>query len=29
LFFHIKLRSSLSRSVKNCAGILMDVALNL
>lgn len=29
LFFHIKLRLLLSRSVKNCAGILMEITLML
>jgi hypothetical protein len=29
LFFHIKLRIALSRSVKKCAGILMEIILNL
>ena len=29
LFLHIKLRIVLSRSVKNWAGILMGIALNL
>ena len=28
-FFHVKLRLILSRSVKNCVGILMGVAINL
>jgi hypothetical protein len=28
-FFHIKLRIVLSRSMKNCVGILMGIALNL
>jgi hypothetical protein len=29
LFFHMKLRIVLFMSVKNCAGILMGIALNL
>ena len=29
LFFHMKLSTVLSRSVQNCAGILMGIALNL
>jgi hypothetical protein len=29
LFFHMKLRISLSRSVKKCVRILMGIALNL
>ena len=29
LLLHIKLSSVLSRSVKNCAGIFMRIALNL
>jgi hypothetical protein len=29
LFFHMKLRIDLSRSVKNCVGILMGIALSL
>ena len=28
-FFHMKLSIVLSRSVKNCVGILMGIALNL
>jgi hypothetical protein len=29
LLFHMKLRITLSRSVKKCVGILMVIALNL
>ena len=29
LFFHMKMSIVLSRSVKNCVGILMEIALNL
>jgi hypothetical protein len=29
LFFHMKMRIALSRSIKNSAGILMEIALNL
>jgi hypothetical protein len=29
LFFHMKLKIALSRSLKNCVGILMENALNL
>jgi hypothetical protein len=29
LLFHMKLRTALSRSIRNCAGILMGIALNL
>ena len=29
LFLHMKLNIVLSRSVKNCVGILMGIALNL
>jgi hypothetical protein len=29
LFFHMKLRIALSRSVKNCVGVLMGIALNM
>ena len=29
LFVHMRLSIVLSRSVKNCAGILMGIALNL
>jgi hypothetical protein len=29
LFFHMKLRIALSRSVKKCVGFVMGIALNL
>jgi hypothetical protein len=29
LFFHMKVRMGLSRSLINCVGILMGIALNL
>jgi hypothetical protein len=29
LFFHMKLSIVLSRSIKNCVGFFMEIALNL